>query len=153
MRIKRKGIVFLVIGLFAVLLAIILCLNVSIAGKWWMAGGCVCISFDKWDMMRADKIIVEFRGETHTVTDPTLVRSLSRETLSGTYVDYCCVQQDDGWMEVYRGDRLLRRMRYISNHDAFAYEADATHWVLFGDEGHAFLSKETGDGLREIMGR
>ena len=45
-----------------------------------------------------------------------------------------------------------RRMHYIANHDAFAYEADSTRLVLFGEEGHAFLSKDMGEKLHEIIG-
>ena len=117
-----------------------------------MAGGAVCISFDKWDMVRADKVVISFCGETYTITEPEFVREFSRETLSGTYSEYCCSHFDDGWVEIYRGDRLLRRMRYIANHDAFAYEADFAHLVLFGEEGHAFLSVGMRDKLREIIG-
>ena len=133
-------------------LLITLSLCVSISGEPWMAGGTVCISFDKWDMLRADKIIIGYRGETYTVTDLKFVQSFSKETLSGTYSDYCCSNLDDGWVEIYRGDRLLRRMRYIANHEAFAYEADRTHWVLFGKEGHAFLSSDLQQKLQEILG-
>ena len=115
-----------------------------------MAGGAVCISFDKWDMLRADKIIIDYGGELYTVTDPEFIQAFSKETLVGTYSEYCCSNLNDGWVEIYRGDRLLRRMRYIANHDAFAYEADLTHWVLFGKEGHAFLSKDMWEKLHEM---
>lgn len=116
-----------------------------------MAGGAVCISFDKWDMLRADKIIIDYRGERYTVTDPAFVQAFSKETLAGTYSEYCCSNLNDGWVEIYRGDRLLRRMRFIANHDAFAYEADSAHWVLFGKEGHAFLSRDLTQQLEKII--
>ena len=132
-------------------LAVLLILNVSINGDPYSAGGCVCISFDKWDMLRADKLVVKFRGETYTITDPDFVRSFAGDTLAGTYTDYCCAILDDGWVEVYRGDRLIRHMRFIENHGALAYEADSLHWVLFGDEGHAFLSHETDKQLRQLI--
>lgn len=148
---KKKKIIIGLVCLCLILL-IALSLNVSISGEPWMAGGAVCISFDKWDMLRADKLIIGFRGETYTVTDPEFIRAFSKETLAGTYSDYCCSNLNDGWVEIYRGDRLLRRMRYIANHEAFAYEADATHWVLFGKEGHAFLSSDLRQKLQEIIG-
>lgn len=149
---KRK--MWLRIGLagLCMLVLIVLPFHVSISGEPRMAGGAVCISFDKWDMLRADKIIMGYRGETHTVTDPEFVRAFAEETLSGTYSDYCCANQTDGWVEIYRGDRLLRRMRFIANHDAFAYEADVAHWVLFGKEGHAFVSVDLRKELSEIIG-
>lgn len=148
---KKKGLFLAVIGLCAVLLAVMLATNVSIGGAPTMSGGCVCISWDKWDMMRADKIVLTMPDETYTVTDPDLIRILAEETLTGDYTDYCCAKAEDGWMEIYRGERLLRRMRYIENHNAFAYEADGSHWVLFGSEGHAFLSANTMKKLRESL--
>ena len=117
-----------------------------------MAGGAVCVSFDKWDMMRADKIILQYRGETYVVTDLEFVRAFCSETLAGTYSDYCCSNLDDGWAEIYCGDRFLRRMRYIENHGSFAYDTDSAHWVLFGKEGHVFLSDSLHQKLREIIG-
>ena len=148
---KKRITVISLISLFVILL-IILPLTVSISGEPWMAGGAVCISFDKWDMRRADKIIIDYHGKTYTVTDPEFIKVFSEETLSGTYSDYCCSHSDDGKVKIYRGDRLVRRMRYIVNHDAFAYESDLTHWVFFGKEGHSFLSEDTGIKLREITG-
>ena len=150
MSLKKKKTVIGLACLFLVML-IVLSMNVSISGEPWMAGGAICISFDKWDMMRADKIIIGFQGGTYTVTDPVFIRAFSRETLAGTYHEYCCSNLNEGWVEIYRGDRLLRRMRYIANHEAFAYDADFTHWVLFGKEGHAFLSKEVWEGLHIII--
>ena len=150
---KKKWIVLsLVILCSLLIIVVVLSQFVSIAGEPWMAGGAVCISFDKWDMLRADKIVIGYGGETYTVTDPEFVRMFSQETLSGTYSDYCCANLNEGWAEIYRGERLLRRMRYIANHDAFAYEADMAHWVLFGEEGHAFLSGTMQQKLREILG-
>lgn len=148
---KKKWIIIGLVSLCVILL-ITSSLFVSISGEPGMAGGAVCISFDKWDMLRADKIIIGYREEIYTVTDPEFIRAFSKETLAGTYHEYCCSNLDDGWAEIYRGDQLLRRMRYIANHDAFAYEADSTRLVLFGEEGHAFLSKDMGEKLHEIIG-
>ena len=117
-----------------------------------MAGGGVCVSFDKWNLMRSDKIVLEVSGEVYTITDEDLIRSISKESVAGTYSDYCCAHSPDGWMEIYRGDCLLRRMDYVSNHGALAYDADITHWVFFGEKGHAFLSNETRQKLETIIG-
>lgn len=148
---KKKRIMIGLVSL-SLILMIVLSLNVSISGEPLDAGGAVCISFDKWDMLRADKIIIGFDGETYTVTDPEFIRAFSKETLAGSFHEYCCSNLDEGWVEIYRGDRLVRRMRYIANHEAFAYEADITHWVLFGKEGHAFLSSDLRQKLQEIIG-
>lgn len=148
---SRKKLIIGGLANLCLILLIVLSLSVSVSGEPGMAGGAVCISFDKWDMQHSDKIVIGYRGEIYTVTDPVFVRSFAQETLAGTYSDYCCSNLNDGWVEIYRGDRLLRRMRYIANHGAFAYEADATHWVLFGEEGHAFLSKSVWEKLHEII--
>ena len=147
---RKKKIIVALVCLCLILLTLLL--NLSISGKPLDAGGAVCISFDKWDMLRADKLIIGFRGKTYTVTDPEFVQTFSKETLAGTFHEYCCSNLNDGWVEIYRGDRLLRRMRFIGNHDAFAYEADLTHWVLFGKEGHAFISNSLRQKLLEIIG-
>lgn len=147
---KKKRIAFATTAVCLIALILVLVLHVGVAGEPWMAGGSVCVSWDKWALLRADKIVLAVDGETYTITNADLVRAIAEDTLAGTYTDYCCAQEDDGWMEIYRGDRLLRRMRYISNHDAFAYEADGTHWVLFGNEGHAFLSKDTAKKLKAV---
>lgn len=139
------------VAVLVILIATIL-LNVSVAGRPVFAGGCISVTFDKWDMMRADKVIIHFDGKQYTVTDTKFIRDLCKETLAGTLSSYCCSDFDDGWIKIYRGDRLIRRMRYIENHEAFAYEADPAHWVLFGDESHAFLSKQTWEQLRAIIG-
>ena len=125
---------------------------VGIDANLKMAGGGLCISFDKWDMERANKIVVQVGDENYTLTDLELVRAIARESVAGTYSDYCCAHSPDGWMEIYRGDKLLRRMDFMSNHGGLAYDADASHWVLFGEQGHAFLSKETRDNLEKIIG-
>ncbi|MBR2890259.1 MAG: hypothetical protein IKC09_08310 [Oscillospiraceae bacterium] len=149
---QKKKKLLIALAVVCLIFLILLSLNVSISGEPWMAGGAVCISFDKWDMLRSDKIVIGYRGKTYTVTEPGFVQAFSKDTLSGTYSGYCCSNQDDGWVEIYRGDRLLRRMRYIANHEAFAYEADAAHWVLFGEEGHVFLSTDVWKKLHEIIG-
>ena len=134
-----------------ILLITLLAFHVSIDCDPYSAGGCVCISFDKWDMLHADKLVIEFQGETHTITDLSFIRRFTRDTLAGTYTDYCCANLSDGSVQIYRGDRLIRDMRFIENHGAFAYKADSLHWVLFGDEGHAFLSHETDQQLRQLI--
>ena len=148
---KKKRIT-IIIGSLIALLVIYLFLNVSIAGKPGDCGGCISISFDKWDMQRADKVIIYFRGEQYTVTDTEFIQALTRETLAGTFSEYCCSHFEDGWVEIYKGDRLIRRMRYIENHGALAYEADIGHWVFTGEESHVFLSRDVEIQLREIIG-
>ena len=143
MRIKKKWIIIAIVLL-------ILLLNVDIAGRPEMAGGCVCVSFDRWDMLQADKIVIEFRGQTHTVTDRNFILGFTQATMAGTYSDYCCANLQEGRIDIYRGDTLLRSMRYVENHDAVVYDEDASRWVLGGEEGHVFLTGWVKDELRKL---
>lgn len=147
MRIKKKRIVIVLTVLLALLV-----LNVGIAGRPEMAGGCVCVSFDRRDMLRADKIVIEFRGKTHTVTDRNFILGFTQAAMAGTYSDYCCANLQEGRIEIYRGDRLIRSMRYVENHDAVVYDEDAARWVLGGEEGHVFLTGWVKDELRRLLG-
>ena len=146
---KKSWIKIGLLGFCSVLvIASLLCVGIS--GEPLDAGGAVCISFDKLDMLRADKLIFGFNGKTYTITDPDFIKSFCKETLAGTHQSYCCSDLDEGWIEIYRGERLVRRMRCIANHQAFAYEADLAHWVLFGKEGHAFLPRDIWEELQEF---
>ena len=146
---KRK---WLCIVLLLAAVVAFLWLNVSIDHDITMAGGCVSISFDKWNMRRADKMVVTCKGQQYVSEDIAFVQSFAEATLSGTYTEYCCSNENYATVEIYRGDRLLRRYRYVENHDAFAYEGDWTHWVLFGKEAHAFVNGETIDQFRQLLG-
>lgn len=117
--------------------------------------GSLCISFDKWDMTTADKVVIFDGEQQYTVTDADFVRNLTREAVVACDTNrYCCANDDvDTWIEIYKGDRLIRHMRWIQNHDALAYEADLAHWVLFGEEGHVFLSSEVRRALYKIIGK
>ncbi|MBE6924363.1 MAG: hypothetical protein E7466_03890 [Ruminococcaceae bacterium] len=150
---SKKKKISIIVGSLFVLLIISLFLNVSVAGEPGDAGGCISISFDKWDMQRADKVIIYYGGEQYTVTDTEFIQALTRQTLAGTSSEYCCSHFEDGWVEIYRGDRLIRRMRYVEAHGALAYEADIGHWVLNGEESHAFLSRDVENQLRQIIGK
>ena len=126
--------------------------HVSVGQDIAMAGGCVSINFDKWAMRRADKLVVICNGQQYVSEDVDFVRAFAEATLSGTMTDYCCANENYAAVEIYRGDRLLRRYRYVENHDAFAYEGDGIHWVLFGKEAHAFVTGEVIDQFRLLVG-
>lgn len=150
---KTELFVVLALLLLALILAIILIPNVGVASGIKDAGGCISVSFDKWDMMHADKLVIKIGAAEYITTDTDFIQQFARETLAGTHSDYCCARTEyDKWIEIYKGDRLIRRMRWIQNHDAIAYEADAGHWVLFGEEGHSFLSNDTRRTLYEMIG-
>ena len=150
-KIKSKRILVLAICLC---IAVFLFLNVAIAGGWKTDHSALCISFDKWDMMTADKVVIWDGPDQYTVTDPEFVRQITRETTVAEYNEqYCCASETGGWIEIYKGDRLVRRMRWVTSHSNVAYEADLLHWVFFGKEGHASLSNELREKLNELTGK
>ena len=77
-KMKKWIILGLVVLCSMLTITLVLTQCVSITGEPWMAGGAVCISFDKWDMVRADKVVISFCGETYTITEPEFVREFSR---------------------------------------------------------------------------
>ena len=97
------------------------------------------------------KIVIEFRGQTHTVTDRNFILGFTQATMAGTYSDYCCANLQEGRIDIYRGDTLLRSMRYVENHDAVVYDEDASRWVLGGEEAHVFLTGWVKDELRKLL--
>lgn len=115
------------------------------------AGGCLSVSFDKWAMTHADRLVVFDGKKEVTITDRDFLRSFGKETASGSHKEYCCAGDKGAWAELYKGGQLVRKLRYIPNHDAFAYEADLAHWVLFGAEGHSFLSNELRHQLSDYL--
>ena len=149
--VKKKRLIQLVIGLC---IGIFLFLNVGIAGGWKTDHSAICISFDKWAMMTADKVLIWNDGTLYTITDPDFVRQITRETTVAEYNEqYCCASETGGLIEIYKGDRLIRRMRWATGHSMVAYDADLLHWVFFGKEGHASLSRELIEKLNELTGQ
>ena len=117
-------------------------------------GACVSISFDKQDMLAADRLVLKLPSGEYTVTDRNLVQTLAREVLTATSTeDYCCGNLNEGSFSFYRGDQLIRQMRFIQNHRTLVYGADSAHWVLFGKEGHCEFSAATEQRLCQAISR
>lgn len=127
-------------------------LNVAVGNKVTICGGCVSIAFDKWDMMWVDKMIVYVDGETYEITDTDLVREMARVTAVAEYYEGCQAIESERrsnnytrWIELYVGERMVRRMPWLKNHDWIqVYEADAAHWIFFGNTGVGYVSEEGG---------
>ena len=134
-----------------------LLLNVSIGSKIEMVRGCISIAFDKWDMMWADKAILYVDGQEYVITDIDLVREIAKDTAVATYYEECeCTAgyKNDRWIELYVGDRQIRRMQWLESHDwVRTYDTDAFHWVLFNDTdaGYAELDLELCQKLYQLV--
>ena len=117
------------------------------------AGGCTAVVFDKHKVRQADRIVLREGEKVVTITDPETVRQLAssfvvanRNALCGYYMDR--------WMEIYRGDTLVRRIHW-NDHDELVtvYTPDATHWVFLprNDVGQIYLSEETVQTILSLL--
>lgn len=122
------------------------------------AGACLAISpFGRLELLGVDKAVVAVDGEAVTVTDPELLGRIVDETKVATHAnvcDGCCMKERS--IQLYRGDRLVRSMKWIDGHDSIrVYEADLTHWIFqevgagFRQTGYVELSDEL---IRELEG-
>ena len=116
------------------------------------AGGCIAVVFDKQDVKNADRIVLRDGDTVITLAEPTLVRDLASEFVVANRSGLCGYYRDR-WMEIYRGDRLVRNIHWNDHDDLVtAYEADAGHWVLFGgDKGQIQLSDEIVDTINALI--
>lgn len=149
-RIKKRILFTALIGCAAILVTLSLCcVACRITDE---AGGCVAVVFDKHKVKNADRIVLRDGDTVITLTDPTLVRDLASEFVVANRSGLCGYYWDR-WMEIYRGDRLVRNIHWNAHDDLVtAYEADAGHWVLFGgDKGQIQLSDETIDTINALI--
>jgi hypothetical protein len=148
-----KNLVVSTILLAAILLLSMFC-AVGCSPDMGLHGACVSISFDKRDMLAADRLVLKLPSGEYTVTDKNLVQTLAREVLTATSTeDYCCGNLNEGFFSFYQGDKLIRKMRFIQNHRILVYETDGAHWVLFGKEGHCEFSAATEEQLCKAISR
>ena len=140
--------------LLAVTVALVIFSAIGCSPDMGLHGACVSISWDKQAMLSADRLVMHLPSGKYTVTDGNLVQTLAREVLTATSTeDYCCANLNSGTFLFYRGETLIRGMRFIDNHRTLVYEADGAHWVLFGKEGHCAFSSATENRLLEAINR
>ena len=142
-------------GVMVLIILILLFLNVGI-GSCMTGGDCETIVFDKWSMLTADKVIIRVGEESHTVTDQEFIQQITKETLVATAADICIASQnDERWIEVYKGEKLVRKMHWRdAHHNVRVYNADGSHWIFPGstDYGVIYLSEDMLKQLGEITG-
>ena len=147
---KRLWIIFTCIAVCAVTAALLCCVACRVTAN--EAGGCVAVVFDKWQMRHADRIVLRDGDTVITLTDPTLVRDLVSEFVVANRSGLCGYYRDR-WMEIYRGDKLVRNVHWNDHDDLVtAYEADATHWVFFGTKnGQIQLSADMVETINTLL--
>ena len=105
-------------------------------GLFSNAGGdCIAVVFDKADVLGADKIIYQVGDQQVTITDPDTVRKIASQFVVANRAGLCNAQ-DDRYMYIYNGDKLVRFLRWRCCEEIVdIYEEDTTHW-LFPPECH-----------------
>ena len=72
--------------------------------------GCTAVVFDKWDMDRVDRVVIETPNGETTITNEDLIRQITQETMvatsSGIKMAY-----GGTVIKLYCNDRLIRSMR------------------------------------------
>jgi hypothetical protein len=114
-------------------------------GLFSSAGGsCIAVVFDKAAVMGADKVVYKVEGKEITITDPEDVKKIASQFVVANRAGLCNAQ-DDRYMYIYNGDRLVRSLRWRCCEEIVdIYEEDATHWLLPPEchTGQVELSRE-----------
>ena len=147
---KRLWIIAACITVCAVTAALLCC--VACRATVNEGGGCVAVVFDKHEVRNADRIVLQDGDTVITLTDSTQVRALASEFVVANRSGLCGYYRDR-WMEIYRGDKLVRNIHWNDHDDLVTvYEADAGHWVLFGsDKGQIQLSDEMEERINTLI--
>lgn len=105
-------------------------------GLFSSAGGdCIAVVFDMAAVMDADKIVYREGTREVTITEPDTVKKIASQFVVANRAGLC-PSQDDRYLYIYNGDKLLRSLRWRCCEEIVdIYEEDATHW-LFPPECH-----------------
>ena len=100
-------------------------------GLFSSAGGsCFAVVFDKNFVLNADRILYQVGNQQVEITDPDAVRKIASEFVVANRAGLCNAQ-DDRYMYIYNGDRLVRSLRWRCCEEIVdIYEEDATHWLF-----------------------
>lgn len=116
---------------------------------------CLAISpFGKLEIMGIDKAVITVDGETVTVTDTELLNRIVDETKVATEAVSCDHGLKDRTIDLYRGDKLVRSMKWYDCQDLVrVYDADLTHWIFSPatEAGYVELSKELVKDLEALF--
>ena len=98
-------------------------------------GSCISVAFDKMSVITADKIVYRVGDQEITITDPATVRYIADHFVVANKGGLC-PSQDNKWMYIYNGDRLVRSMRWRCCEEIVdVYKPDALHWVFPSEAG------------------
>ena len=123
-------------------------------GLFSSAGGsCIAVVFDKASVMGADKIIYQVGEKEITITDQETVKKIASQFVVANRAGLCN-SQDDRYMFIYNGDKLVRSLRWRCCEEIVdIYEEDSAHWLLPAEchTGQVELSREFLDYLDMLI--
>lgn len=140
---KHKIVIVITMCIALLLLLGLFVANVAICINPFDSGGCISVAFDKLLMLTADRVVIRVEGSSYETTDPELIRLITSETQVATNTDLR-YPKTDRWIDIYRGDALIRSMRWSDSLDTIiVYHADSTHWVFPSYEGDGIILPST----------
>ncbi len=116
-------------------------------------GSCISVVFDKHSVVTADRIVYRVGEQEITITDPDTVQYIAKHFVVANRAGLCPAQENR-WMYIYNGDKLVRSMRWRGCEEFVdIYQADITHWLLPSETktGQVELSREFLDYLDALM--
>ena len=138
----KKVIVVTMCIAFLVLLGLLIT-NVAVCVNPFDGGGCFSVALDKFQMLTADRVVIRVEERSYETTDPELIRLITSETRVATNTDLS-YPKTDRWIDIYRGDVLIRSMRWADNlNQIVVYHADNTHWVFPSYDGDGIILPST----------
>lgn len=114
--------------------------------------GCFSITFDKFFMNTANRIVLRVGDKSYESTDTELVRKVTSETLLATNTHLCPGVGTHGWIDIYWGPIRVRSMCWTSE-GIVVYEAGVLHWIFTGEDGIGLIhpSGELSRMLTDLM--
>lgn len=132
--------------------------NIAIHCNLFDSGGCIALVYDKAAMRAADKVVLCVGENRYDITDVFLVHWITEETMVATHTALRYVSSTDRWIEIYRGETLVRRMQWadcVDETGVFVYQEDSAHPIYSGyvgpEEGMIFPSKRLAEKLNAII--
>ena len=151
----RKALVFIMILIVtaAVLFFSFSCVSITLG----QAGGVVAVSFDKRQIKKVDKIVIESGEESVSISDGELFESLKNELSVAKQTDLnVSFSSSPRVIKFYAEDRLVREMKMGgTGYEQWVkvYEGGKGHIILFSNDknGLVKLSDETYSKLSRLI--
>jgi len=148
--ISKKTVIILVFILTFIILSFF-CVSISI--NPFDNGGCFSVTFDKFPMLIADRVVIRVGDKKFEITDNEMVCEVTSATICATNTDLR-YPKTNRWIDIYCGNILIRSMRWEDNHNGIiVYHADIFHWVFpsINGDGLVYPSIDLIEKLEEVI--